>query len=626
MIHSPHVQAFGVSNIGNTGGNTGSYNGTWILAGSNNITLNQSTGTNNIHTIYFTGAAGGGGGSINLSAGTTSNNLTNFEFNNSNGVSFGLNGSTITASHNGLTSQSNQALSAGNGSFAFQTATFADSNGVSFSTGTQGIFATVKTDYLTSQSNQALSGSNGSFAFQTATFGNLNGISFYTSNGSMVASHNALTSQSNQAISAGNGSFAFQTATFADSNGVSFSTGTQGIYATVKTDYLTSQSNQALSGSNGSFAFQSATFGNLNGVSFYTSNGSMVASHNGLTSQSNQQLSIYAVSNTTQSSSGTMNASNMSFQGAGIASVGVSNGSIIISVPAGGGAGDGYNILAAGTQTANTATSVVFANSNGISFGMSNSSQITASYTVPSLYTASRWPLYPVPLAASAHINGTTTTTAGGSRTGMTVHVAPFFIHEYVSFNQVMAQISFTGSAGTWSQTGGLMWGLYTDNAGTLSSVSTWMVGHVLSQNSATNYTQNWWWGSNSTSNSSQTSGNVSGSFARSCPVLLATGGSSITPGNYYLVCGGSISSAGGSAGFSFYHISQSLTAMTAGSMWGTNVSSVNDKFLGIHTYTVSSNAAHIMCLPASIASNSISGTGGTSQLRFPVIYFGRTG
>lgn len=137
-------------------------------------------------------------------------------------------------------------------------------------------------------------------------------------------------------------------------------------------------------------------------------------------------LTMYAVSNTTQSTSGTLNASNISFAGAGIASVGVSNGSVLISVPAGGGAGmsmgmstqgntsgttglvsnqyllvGGNNItlsqsvngqsatltisagaggggmaLSAGTQSVSTGT-VVFSNSNGYSFGMSGSSQIT---------------------------------------------------------------------------------------------------------------------------------------------------------------------------------------------------------------------------------------------------------
>lgn len=57
---------------------------------------------------------------------------------------------------------------------------------------------------------------------------------------------------------------------------------------------------------------------------------------------------------------------------------------LVVSGPAGGGGADGVNILAAGTQTANTTGTVAFIDSNGISFGMSNSSRITASYTVPS--------------------------------------------------------------------------------------------------------------------------------------------------------------------------------------------------------------------------------------------------
>ena len=46
----------------------------------------------------YTDAGGGGGGAINFSAGTTSGNLGSVVFSNSNLVSFGLNGSTITGS------------------------------------------------------------------------------------------------------------------------------------------------------------------------------------------------------------------------------------------------------------------------------------------------------------------------------------------------------------------------------------------------------------------------------------------------------------------------------------------------------------------------------------------------
>ena len=43
-------------------------------------------------------------------------------------------------------------------------------------------------------------------------------------------------------------------------------------------------------------------------------------------------------------------------------------------------AGDGANFLAAGSQTAETMATIVFSNSNGVSFGMSNSSVITAAH------------------------------------------------------------------------------------------------------------------------------------------------------------------------------------------------------------------------------------------------------
>jgi hypothetical protein len=44
-------------------------------------------------------------------------------------------------------------------------------------------------------------------------------------------------------------------------------------------------------------------------------------------------------------------------------------------------AGDGYNIIAAGSQTAGTVNTIVFSDSNGVGFGMSNNSIITASYS-----------------------------------------------------------------------------------------------------------------------------------------------------------------------------------------------------------------------------------------------------
>jgi fibronectin-binding autotransporter adhesin len=414
--------AVGVSTGGNTAGDTGVFTGRVVFVGSNNITL---SGSSNAGSATVSILGGAGAGSLNVSAGTTSQNLTNVVFSNSNGVSFGLNGSTVTGSHNGLTSQSNQALSAGNGSFAFQTASFSNANGVSFST-SAGSAIVASHNGLTSQSNQALSGSNGSFTFQTATFGNANGLSFLTSNGSLVGSYtvpsvpvvsnaiqpvgsatgsgtntsrfaaddhvhegvfsvgvtnagntvgdtrvgpgryvfeggnNITLSQitganavntivisganaggaqtgisgiiasdatytsgsvyfSNQAnvtigssvdgasqyvrlsvhapqtgisgLQVSDATYTSGTVTFQNANGITFgSSGANGISASH--NGLTSQSNQAASAANGSFAFQTLSFSNVNGISFVTAGGSAIqASHNGLTSQSNQAVS-----------------------------------------------------------------------------------------------------------------------------------------------------------------------------------------------------------------------------------------------------------------------------------------------------------------------------------------------
>lgn len=224
----------------------------------------------------------------------------------------------------------------------------------------------------------------------TARFSNANGISFGFNGQTITGSHNGLTSQSNQAYSAGNGSAAFQTLSFADSNGVSFSTGTQGLYATVKTDYLTSQSNQAVSAANGSFTFQTLTVANSNGVSFSTGTQGLYATvkTDYLTTAraSNDAIGL----NTAQSNvTWTVNSAGLSLDARGYAGTGTSatNASITlnsdglaISVAAPG-AGGGVGIEA-GTRTATTAGTLRFETGNGITFGLDSpgGSVMTASH------------------------------------------------------------------------------------------------------------------------------------------------------------------------------------------------------------------------------------------------------
>ena len=102
----PAVKALGVSNTGNTAGNTGTSSGIiFVLAVTNGITASQSTAVGGPNTIWLSGNTGGGGVAVaDINGNTISNNTV--VFSNSNGVSFGLNGSTMTGSVAGTSSLS----------------------------------------------------------------------------------------------------------------------------------------------------------------------------------------------------------------------------------------------------------------------------------------------------------------------------------------------------------------------------------------------------------------------------------------------------------------------------------------------------------------------------------------
>lgn len=90
-------QTLGLYAVGNTTGQSSSSTfdaRTVSFVGQGIASVGFSNGSVNISVP----SGGGGLTNINISAGTTSNNLSNFVLSDSNGVSFGLNGSTITAS------------------------------------------------------------------------------------------------------------------------------------------------------------------------------------------------------------------------------------------------------------------------------------------------------------------------------------------------------------------------------------------------------------------------------------------------------------------------------------------------------------------------------------------------
>lgn len=202
--------------------------------GNPTLALTNLSGTTNSNsaglTLSLSAAAPGGGGltNIRVSAGTTSNLLSALTFANSNGISFGLDASTITA--------------------------------------------TVKTDYLTTA---ALS--NHSHGNPTLNLTNLSGTTDSNSAGFTLSlsAGNYLTTAALSNHSHGNPTLNLTNLSgTTDSNSAGFTLSlSAGNYLT--TAALSNHSHGA-SASNGSFAFQTINFSNANNVTFGTSAGSIV--------------------------------------------------------------------------------------------------------------------------------------------------------------------------------------------------------------------------------------------------------------------------------------------------------------------------------------------------------------
>jgi hypothetical protein len=174
-----------------------------------------------------------------------------------------------------LTSQSNQAASASNGSFTFQTLNFSNANNVTFGTSAGGIVTASVAPAGGGDAIRGIAAGASTATTNTVNFSNSNGISFgfgAAANSTVItASHNALTAV---AASASNGSFTFQTLNFSNASNVTFATSAGGIIAAS----VAAQSTQpvAASASNGSFTFATLGFSNANNVTFGTSAGSII--------------------------------------------------------------------------------------------------------------------------------------------------------------------------------------------------------------------------------------------------------------------------------------------------------------------------------------------------------------
>lgn len=412
------VKAIGASNVGNTAGNTGVSTGIdWVFAGSNNVTLSQSTAAGGPNTIWVSGPTVGGAqtgiSGVQVSDATFTSGTVSFR--NANGISFGSSGANgVSASYTvpstaGLISAVN--LSAGTTSENAAAFTFSNANGVSFGLAGGTLTATVRTDYLTTAMR-----SDGAVGLNTA--------------------------QTN----------------------VTWTVNSSGISLDAR-----------------GYAGTGTTFNGAN-VS-----GSMTVDRIGvnlsLSAGGGTVLTAYAASNTTQSSTGTIALSSLVFAGAGVASVGVSNGSVVVSVPASAGtqSNQTLGVYAVGNtvgQSSSTidARSLSIQGSGGVSVGMSNGS-VVVGYADANAMSA----FVPVPPASTLN-----QTLGAQGATSASAFFAPVMAPSPLAFNAVrlLQFLSLITTNAGGSQTISSSFGLYSDNAGTLSQISSGSMSFALSMSS----------------------------------------------------------------------------------------------------------------------------------------------
>lgn len=654
----------GVSNLGNTAGTTGTVNNRLVLVGSNVVTMSQSTAaagaTVTVDALAIKAIAAGG---------TTFSTASKLWLTDTNGVSFGIatnginsvitltatvdtqyihsiqaGGSTVTSARKLILADSNgvsfgvtdnalnqaatvtatvdtqyiHSIQAGGSTLTTgRKLVFVDSNGVSFGLTDNpinlagSITATVDTQYI----HSVVAGTATVVTARRISFLNSNGISW---GGSENIGNSCITiTASLDATAAGAGTgdvggiaAGTQTATsgtiaFLDSNGISF--GMSG-----STRVTASYIPFGVSAGTQSVSTGTVVFSDSNGVTF------------GLSGSSRLTMSFLAVKSI---SAGTTRATadEVVFSNSNGVSFGASGNTITATVTPG--AAAGIAAIEAGTQTQTSGTAS-FADSNGISFGMSGSSRITAS-----AWAVSEYPFGSVyALIASSLFAGSTATTAGGSQTTISMYLAPMVVPVNIVYDRIVGIVSGQTPAGTGSNTQAHMLGVYTVNGGTaLSLLSTFAFGMFFTQSSSTAVSGHYFWGSQSSTHSSATTGNAT-LFQSDRRISFiddpnGSGTQTITMGHYVVAyCyTKKISSTDVVQINSHYCYTGSNQTKMAVPALGVAPASVGSpppvQFIGIASSAVSSTAADVFNLfPSSINVNGdITGAAATQQ-RYPFL------
>lgn len=439
----PAQLSVGNSNLGNTAGDTGVFTGRVVFVGTNAVSLsgssNAGSATISINVAPQTAQTQSNVQGIIVS--NTTYRTGDVSFSNLNGISFGSNGANVVSA-----------------SYTVPTVPAQFTGGFSTNGNTAGDTGLVTARLvLAGGNNITLSGSTNGGSM-TVTISGAAAGGAQTAISGIVVSDTTYTSG---------------TVSFSNQNGVTIGSSvngaTQYIRLSVANQTVQTQSLiAALYDGANSISTGTVRLTNANGVSFSINGQTLSAS---VAAQTNQTLGLYAVSNTTgQSSSSTFDARTISFHGAGIASVGYSGGSVVISVPAGGGGGDGVVSLGMSTEgnTAGTTGLVssgraIFVGSGPISLSQSvNGQSLTLSINGPatssivgtngiSISTAGSTisvglsPNYSASFFEPEIYGGT----VSGTQANGTVYFRPFYLNN----NLVIRRIQFLNSVSSQSAT-----------------------------------------------------------------------------------------------------------------------------------------------------------------------------
>lgn len=523
------------------------------------------------------------GGAQTHTAGTT-NTAAGLSFSDANGVSFGLAGQTITAS---VAAGAAQTHTAGTTNTAAGLS-FANGGGVSFGLDGQTITATVAAQSV-QPGIQSISAGTTRATTGEVIWSNANGISFGLDAGTVTATYyRPVVSNALQDVG---------TATNAGTNTSRFAAddhvhrGVIGVVpnATASTFYgfVNLSAGNLMSLASGGVS----TAGSLQVINLLSS--SAIAQPVSSASAAGALVSRYAL--------------------ADHAHAGLNSVSVVGNTAGATTAGAGSLVLAGGPNVTLSC---------GTAAGGMTVSVSAAAAGAGAAPVVSRFPLPwgNVGWATSAPVySGGTGATGGSTQATLSGVVHPFPLPFDLQVSRIHAISSVSATvAGTGSYTHGYCLGLYTLNANTLSLAHSWKFVHEMSQNSVTARTHRFYWGTNSTSNSSQLSGNSSASFSGQRAFPLANVATTIGASNYYL-------------GEIFFHRSSSVNlysvlnlayasgSQTTGASY-LGESSTTNRYGWCGVFSTTTNGTdqfRFLVMPASIHTSALTGNS-TSQWRVP--------